>query len=697
MQHTDDSILVVDSVELARGLESTLRAVGVFSVDVETVGCNPKKQSPVLTARIVCWSVAWTECTALPHADVPGVYQSRRAFIPAWSGYEWTLDYFKPLLQDASVAKCMHNGDYDVQCFANHGIWVVGLAYDTKHMSRFWYASKDIKHDLKSQMSGLLGYRVHAYTDLFSRPVQMKPKVYKRSGYVTKRVGPLAGVRSWVEAGSWPTFSHAERELLPLDTLHSEYPDRLPALQHYASFDAKGTEELRQYRTLQLTSRAASKGRTSLQVYSDIWQPMMNELRRMERAGITVDRGVCETGYTAAMAEADALLPELHAWAGSTEFNFRSPDQLRRLLFTDLGLPHPPIQGTLKAVKPTKSHEWGTSEAAVYWLELHCPEHASGLGALRRWRKTVKSAQYLRDLPGYIASDGRVHTVIGPEADSGRLAARNPALQQIPGNDVYGIRRSFVAKPGHKLVVADMSQLEVYVLAHVLLKLFDDNSVYAALQSGDVYSWIAKTCWPDKTAGIAVADIKAKHPKLRALAKILVLASNYGKTAQGIALSLLDETGEPATEDFCNQLLATYYNAMPGVTRWHRWSGDYAQKHGGIHTLLGRWRPIPAALSSVKWQVSRGRRQAMNTPIQGGAADLMSCALLGLARNAELSALGAVALLQVHDELIYEVPECNADAALQLITAGMEVPPSIDLLVKLKAEAKIASNWAEGK
>ena len=689
-----DDILVVDTVEAARALEVTLRGAGGFALDTETVGCNPKVQSPVLTARCWCWSVAWVEPDAPTHPQLAAVKLANRAYLTADM-----LAPLKALLEDGSVAKCMHNGDYDVQVLANHGITVRGLTHDTKHSSRFWYSSKDVPHDLKSQMSSVLGYNARSYDSLFSRPVRTKPKTYKRSGYVTKRTGPMAGVPTLVEAGTWDTFSHAERELIPLDDLPTLYPDRMTAMYDYASLDAKATIELAQYRKRQLRSRPSMRGKSSLDVYQEIWQPMNNELRKLERAGITVDPAVCAAGNQAALLDAAKILPNLHAWVGDSEFNFRSPDQLKKFLFGELGLPRPPIQGTLKAVKPSKNDEWSTSEVSVYWLELHCPEHANELSALRRWRKVMKAAQYLRDLPEYIATDGRVHCVLSPEADTGRLSAKNPALQQIPSNDEYGIRRSFVAAPDHKLIVADMSQLEVYVLAHVLLQLFNDSSVYDALQSGDVYSWIARAVWPELNA-YDKADFKTKgHPAAakRALAKILVLASNYGKTPQGIALSLLDETGEPADEQFCKDLLDTYYGTMPGVTKWHTWSSEYAAKHGGIYTLLGRWRPIPYSLSDLKWQRRRGDRQAMNTPIQGGAMDLMSCALLQLAADPQLAALGARCLLQIHDELIFEVPEHNAEAALPIIVAGMENPPHVALRVKLRSEAKIADCWQEGK
>jgi DNA polymerase I-like protein with 3'-5' exonuclease and polymerase domains len=681
---------VVDSSERAGELLRILEAVpGPFGVDCETVDCDPRKQSPVGTARIVCWSIAWKEGA-----------QTRSAFI--WAAH---LEDFRAWLENPAVLKVGANfTSYDMHCFENHGILIRGFAHCNKHTSRLWYSSKDVKHDLKSQAADCLGYRTSGYSELFSRPTRTKSKAYKATRYSKPRTGPLVGVPTLTCEGEVSTFSSKKRELIPLEEVRPGglYESRLSALYEYAASDAVYSLELAPKREAQLASRPAKHGST-LQLYRDVWNPMLLMLNRMERAGITVSPEVCTDVRTQAQAEMDSLLPHIRAFSGEADLNPGSPDHLRGLLYEKLDLRRPPIKGTLFAISRSDDDEYSTSEASLHWLQLKHPQHNEGLDYIRRWRKARRQMQTARDLPGFIGFDGRVHCVLGPDTDTGRLTAKLPALQQISSkNDTYGIRGAFVAAPGKSLVVADFSQLEVYVLAHMLIRLFGDYSLRDALASGDVYTWIARQCWAAETAGYSNADFKTKgHAanKKRDLAKILVLATNYGKTPMGLALTLLDELGEPADETFCADLLSTYMNTLPGIASWQTWIADYARKHRGVPTLLGRWRPLPLA------GTNRGDRQALNSPIQGGAMDIAALVMLQLNTydlvtgwfHAELAALGYGCLLQVHDELIFEGPAENADRALALIEHGMCNPPMLDLAVQLKVEAKAASSWKDGK
>jgi DNA polymerase I-like protein with 3'-5' exonuclease and polymerase domains len=681
-----DEVFVVDSHEKAQVLLARLAASGssCFGVDCETKNCDPRKQSPVGTAEIVCWSIAWKEGE-----------RTRAAFI--WR--EW-LGVFKAWLEDASVHKVGANFTaYDMHAFENHGILIRGFVHDNKHTSRLWYSSKDVRHDLKSQAADLLGARTSAYSDLFSRPARTKDKAYKTTRYSKPRKGPLVGVPTLTCEGSVSTFSHKKRELVPLETVRPDglYKHLLPSLYEYAAADAVYSLELAPKREAQLASRPAKFGST-LKLYNDVWNPLLLMLNRMERTGITVDAGACAAIEAHAASDMAGLMPGIVEFAARPDFNPGSPDHLKELLFKRLRLRRPPIKGTMFAISRSDDNEWSTSEASLHWLQLKHPEHHEQLDLIRRWRKVRRNRIFARDLPTFTGMDGRVHTVMGPEADTGRLSCKLPALQQIPSkNDVYGLRGAFVAAPGHRLVVADYSQLEVYVLAHLLIKLFDDHSLRIALETGDVYTWIARECWPEAKQYTSLKSGPGK--KLRDYAKIVVLAKNYCKSVMGMALTLLDETGEPADESFCQGLYDTFDAALPGVVRWQDWISAYARKHHGTPTLLGRWRPLPAA------GTNRGDRQAANGPVQGSAMDIAVMGMLSLNTydlvpgwfNAGLAALGARCLLQVHDELIFEVPEDNADAALQLIEYGMTHPPMLDLAVQLKIEAKVGNSWKQAK
>lgn len=688
-----DHIFVVDSNEKAQELLQKLAALGpsLVGVDCETVDCDPKTQSPVGTARIVCFTLAWEEGS-----------ETRAAFV--WAEY---LQMFKPWLEDRTVAKVGANfPGYDMHCFENHGILIRGFSHCNRATSRLWYSSKDVAHDLKSQAEEVLGVRTRAFKQLFSRAKQLKPKLYKKDRYYprgTARTGPLAGVPTLVTAGEVSTFSHRGKlPIIPLDRIRTEFPGRVGTLIEYATEDAVWSLELAAHREKQLASRPAKFGST-LDLYRSVWNPMLLMLNRMERSGITIAPDACAAIEAQAAADMDELLPGIQAFAQDDEFNPGSADQLRELLKDKLRLRQPPIKGTMFAISRADEGEFSTSEASLHWLQIKHPQHNAGLDLIRRWRKIRRNRIFARDLPSFIGHDGRVHTVLSPEADTGRLSAKLPALQQIPSkNDKYGLRAAFVAAPGHKLVVADFSQLEPHVLAHMTVRLFNDTSMRDALASGDVYTWIARKCWPEKCADWTNADFKLKgHPaaKTRDLAKTLLLAVNYGKTPMGLGLTLLDALGEPRSEDECATLLDTYKTTIPGVGLWQEWVAEYARKHRGVPTLLGRWRPLPLA------GTNRGDRQALNSPIQGGAADIATLAMLSLNTydlvpgwlSPELAATGARCLLQVHDELIFEVPEGAAEDALHIIEHGMTNPPMLDLAVKLKVDAKIGQSWKESK
>ncbi len=703
-------IFVVDSTADAEWLLAKLeRTSGPKGVDCETYNCDPKKQSPCHTAKIVCWSVAWFELDAPKHPVAPNTYVASSAFI--WAEY---LQTFKPWLESEVPKVGASFSTYDMHCFENHGIRVGGLVHDNKYTSRFWYSSKDVKHDLKSQLDSVLGYRVDSYASLFSRAVENKPKVYKADKYYVRgnsRSGPLAGVPTLVIGGSWSTFSHAERELIPLDRIREDHPDRIPELIPYAALDAKGSLELMLWREAQLESRVAKGKESSLGLYRRIWQPGLLMLQRMERRGMALDVDVCSDIRQRAESDMADLLPAIQSFAGDSAFNPGSWQQLQGLLRDKLKLRTPEVAGTVWATRHPKKDEWSTSEASLAWLQVKYPEYFQGIDSLRKWKKIRRQMQFARDLPSFVSTvDSRLHTVLGPEADTGRLSAKLPALQQIPSkNDQYGIRGAFVAGPGNSLIVSDFAQLEVYVLAHMLLKLNFGSELAEALK-GDVYIWLVEKIWPDLAKHWTRADYKVKgHPAKikRDLAKILVLAVNYGKTATGLAMSLIDFEldGEPASESYSESLLADYHMVLPGISKFHKWIAKFSRENGGVPSLLGRWRPIPESRSDKRWEAARGDRKAQNTPMQASAMDIALCAMLGLNSydgvpgfmNEEMRDLKGDVLMQIHDELILECPTENAPKVKELTEVGMCSPPHIELELKLKTEAGFGLSWKEAK
>lgn len=673
-----------DAHELLVFLRESSSPVGI---DCETEDIDVTKQSPVGNGHIVCWSVAWT----VDQLAGPAIY---RAYIPA----EF-LPVFKDYLAQAPLVG--HNiWQFDRHMFNNHGIELHNIVADTLRMSQMLYNVKGYDHGLKALATRYLGYQMRDYAATFSRPKPGKLKTYKRTSFRLPGKKAVLQLRSWF-GGECQGIQWARKEILRLSEVKRDYPALAAVLVDYASLDAKATLEL-YYKLKARLEVLPARAQTSEQLYTSFWNPLCEVVSNSEMRGILLDPEVCHKGQLLAEADVSSYTSQLSRWVGP-EFNWGSPAQLKTLFYDEMGMDPAPIKGTLNAVKAVDYGERSVAEASLYWLELNAPGPAEKemLGLVRKRRKTLRLLGYLRDLPNFRAADGRIHCIMGPDTRTGRLSAKCPPLQQMPSRgNTYGIRRAFVARPGYKLIVADYSQLEVYVLAHMLIKLFGDYSIANALASGDVYGSIAKLCWPTLLEGIAPTDIK-KHAnpevkRARDLAKIVVLATNYGKTPQGLAISLLDETGQSVGLEYANNLLATYEAAFPGVVKFQHWTADFATKHRGIYTLAGRWRPIPEANADQAYMRRRGHRIASNTPIQGSAMDLTAAAMIDIENDYELFDSGAEQLLQIHDEIIVEVPDYAAERAL-LNVSGLMTKPRFDMEVTLKVEAKIADSWEEGK
>lgn len=702
--------MVQDAGEVDRLLGVLAGGVGPVGLDLEYT--YVEKRHNLEHSRATCMTLGIRVpyngldlITNPPTTHPCGARLHQRVFIPAFEN-DSLLQQMKPWLEDASKPKVGHNIiSADAHVLRNHGIILRGVVSDTLRKSRLVYNSKDVKHGLKPVMARELGYEVTDLASIDTRPKRLKAKSYKRTTYrAAPKSSPLAGLPTLYIAGEVGVFSWTERETIPHAELWRDYPGRRGAFVDYATLDAKATAELDYPLSKRLARLPAAGGTTNLDLYNTTWQPYCELVAAMEVTGIPLDTAQCNAG--AAQAAADVATYDATLEAVVPGVNWGSSDQLKQVLYRTWNLPRPPITGTVKAIKPARPDEWSTAEASLHWLELNCEEYRETLGIVRRRRKAARLFGYLRDLPGFVHRDGRLHTVLAPSTDTGRLASSSPPLQQIPNakSDRYGIRRAFVAGPGRCLIVADYSQLEVYVLAHFLLHLGEKygwdgaDAIAQALATGDVYSEIAKLCWPQVTTPAKTTKVPGGGGMTyRDLAKIVVLARNYGKTEQGLAISLLDETGTSVGIDFARGILEAYDAGFPALQAWTTWIADFARQHGGVATLLGRWRPIPECRSDREYERSAGNRKAANTPIQGSAADVVACAGLGLRQHERLGGYGFRQCLHVHDEIILEGPSEHGVEALAIVEQVMEHPPGIDLRVPLKVEAKIAACWADGK
>ena len=396
--------------------------------------------------------------------------------------------------------------------------------------------------------------------------------------------------------------------------------------------------------------------------------PLSSVLARMQARGIALD-----VGYLRAMAEeVCAQMAELRAriyeLAGE-EFNLSSPPQLRTVLYEKLGL------------SPGKRTPKGQLSTDASVLEKLRDRHPI-VEAILSWRELDKlHSTYLEALPRQVdPADGRVHTTFNQTgAATGRLSSANPNLQNIPARTELGrrIRRAFVpGSPDQLLLVADYSQIELRILAH----LAEDEGLRAAFASGqDIHAATAAAVY-----GLPLDQV---DPQTRNRAKAVNYGLAYGMNAYGLA-SRLEITPEEA-----QAFIDAYFASFPRIKEYLERQVAKATADGFTETLLGRRRYIPELQSPNPRVRDMGRRMALNAPIQGSAADVFKLGMLRVDRALAASDLECHMLLTVHDELVFEVEAARVEEAAALVKAEMEA--AYELSVPLRADVGWGPNWAE--
>ena len=401
------------------------------------------------------------------------------------------------------------------------------------------------------------------------------------------------------------------------------------------------------------------------ELYSEIEFPLASVLAEMTHTGILVDRAGIEAFGAEVSAMAAEVEKRIYLEAGF-EFNINSPKQLGEALFEKLGMPHG---------KKT-SLGWATDADT---LEALCADYpiCADILEYRTYRKLVST--YVDGLLKVIAEDGRIHSTFNQtEARTGRLSSDNPNLQNIPIRTELGsrMRAFFTAKPGCVFVDADYSQIELRILAHIS----GDANMQEAFQSGaDIHRSTA--------ARIYGMPIEKVTPRLRSSAKAVNFGIMYGKGAFSLSRDLNVSVRE--AEDFLKSYLAAY----PNIDVYMKKTIEDAKSLGYVSTLFGRRRALPE-LSSKNFQVrSGGERMARNTPIQGTAADVIKLAMVRVSRRLRAENMESRLILTVHDELIVEAPEAEAQKAAALLREEME--NCVHYAVPLTAEAGIGKTWLE--
>ncbi|WP_112662052.1 DNA polymerase I [Microvirga flavescens] len=434
----------------------------------------------------------------------------------------------------------------------------------------------------------------------------------------------------------------------------------------YAAEDADVTLRLWQV----LKPRLAAERRAS--VYETLERPMVDTLARMEMRGILVDRQILSRlsgDFAQSLARLEA---EIHEIAGE-KFTVSSPKQIGDILFGRMGLP---------GAKKTPSGQWATP--ATLLDELAQAGHVLPERILE-WRQLAKlKSTYTDTLQDHMnPTTGRVHTSFALAATTtGRLSSSEPNLQNIPIRTEAGrkIRTAFIAPPGSMIISADYSQIELRILAHIA----DIPQLQEAFAKGqDIHAATASAVF-----GVPMDQMTSE---LRRQAKTINFGIIYGISAFGLAQRLGIPQGDAAA------FIKQYFERFPGIRDYMDETKKMCREHGFVTTIFGRVCHYPQIKSGNPSERAAVERQAINAPIQGSAADIIRRAMVRMEDALQAERLSARMLLQVHDELVFEVPDEEVEATLPVVSRVMTQAafPAVHLKVPLAVDARAAQNWDE--
>ncbi len=416
----------------------------------------------------------------------------------------------------------------------------------------------------------------------------------------------------------------------------------------------------------ELHARLAAEPKLS-HVYETIERPLSPVLARIEAAGVPIDIALLKTQSAELGIKLATLENQAHALAGRA-FNLNSPSQIQEILYSEQGLP---------VKKRTPKGQPSTAEEVLVELALDYPLPQ----LILEYRAVGKlKSTYTDKLPSMVdPRTGRIHTTYHQAvAATGRLSSSDPNLQNIPVRTEEGrrIRQAFVAGPGQRILSADYSQIELRLMAH----LSQDPGLVRAFQEGrDVHRATAAEVF-----GIAPDQVTDDQ---RRAAKAINFGLMYGMSAFGLARQL--RIDQARAQDYCD----LYFRRYPGVHRYMEDMRATARRQGYVETLFGRRLYVPDIKASHTARRQYAERTAINAPLQGTAADLIKMAMLAIDAYLTETRLAALMIMQVHDELVFEVPEAEVPVLKEAVVSRMERVASLS--VPLIAECGVGQNWDE--
>jgi DNA polymerase-1 len=524
------------------------------------------------------------------------------------------LGVLKPWLEDAHAAKVGQHVKYDAHVLDNHGITVRGYVHDTMLQSYVLEAHKP--HSLESLAARHLGRHGLSYEDVCGKGAHQIPFAQVHVDKATEYSGEDSEMTLHVHQTLWPRI---EAE---------------PGLRR---------------------------------VYEQIEMPVGEVIRRIERNGVLIDGALLAQQSRELAEKMMALEREAYEIAGQP-FNLGSPKQICEILFTRQGLP---------VLKKTASGAPSTDEEV---LEKLAEDYPLPRKILEHRSMAKLKGTYTDKLPQMVnAQTGRVHTTYAQAvAVTGRLSSNEPNLQNIPIRTPEGrrVREAFIAPPGHVIVSADYSQIELRIMAHIS---GDENLRRAFSEGQDVHRATASEVF-----GVAPDEVSSEQ---RRYAKTINFGLIYGMSGFGLAASLGIERSA------ANAYIERYFQRYPGVKRYMDDTRTQARERGYVETVFGRRLWLPEIAGANGPRRSAAERAAINAPMQGTAADLVKLAMIAMQATLEREGRATKMVMQVHDELVFEVPEA------ELEWVKTEVPRLMaavaEFSVPLLAEVGVGRNWDE--
>ena len=596
----------------------------------ETVLTQPQLEQwleQLSKAELICID---TETTSLDYmtAELVGIALSveagKAAYIPVAHTYpgapqqlqrEAVLAQIKPILENARLAKLGHHLKYDAHIFANYGINIQNMQFDSM-LESYVLNSTAGRHDMDSVAKKYLGVDTIHYEDVCGKGARQITFDQVDIDAATRYSAEDADITLRLHQTLWPMLS-AE-----------------PGLQH---------------------------------VYNSIEQPLVPVLFRMEHHGVLIDAGLLRQQSQQLSEQMLTLVDRCHSAAGQP-FNVDSPKQLQEILYGKLGIP---------VLRKTPTGQPSTAEDVLEELasDHELPRLIIEYRSMAKLKSTYTDKLPLQINPG----TGRVHTSYHQAvAATGRLSSTDPNLQNIPIRSAEGrrIRQAFIAPPGQVLVAADYSQIELRIMAHLS---GDESLLKAFAADQDIHQATAA-----EVLGISLEQVSSEQ---RRSAKAINFGLIYGMSAFGLAKQLGVERGE------AQRYIDLYFARYPGVKQYMERTRTQAHELGYVETVFGRRLYLPDINSRNASLRQYAERSAINAPMQGTAADIIKLAMINVDRWLQESGFPARLIMQVHDELVFEVAANSTAELIHEVRQRMSTAASLH--VPLKVDIGMGENWDE--